>query len=238
MSRSVFQARTVIYVGETSALAQPSALSAMAHADGILSQVARRTKLSLRERETGVAVAPLGGTPSAAATGPTTPFFVISLKGPRRATVLAASRLIASALLRRTERFHLAFVATLTQELATFDHTLANLRRRSALIAQAQRAADPVVRVTALGLVQDAETELVEQATHLRLELAQAREAQSRIASSSVHFVSARTPTISTLVGGTIGLIAGLLLALAASTIAPTPPEQGPRVRRRRRLAT
>ncbi len=225
----VFKVRTVVYVAQTNGLAQPAALTAMAHAPAVLAPIAHQTHLPLRTLETSIAAAPLGGTPSAAATGPTTPFFQITLTGRRRQAMLSASRLLALAMLDRTEGYQRAQIASITAQLRDITGELATLKRRSELAARLRTYGDPVVKLTALGIIQDAESLVTRQAIDLRLKLAQLSQAQqSRITSTTASLVSARTRTTSALVGGTIGLILGLLLALAT-------PARRPVLRLRRR---
>src|ERR1700687_3460596 len=72
-SSQVFEARTVIFVGASSGVSQPLAVT----------PVAARARLPLAELESSIAAVPLGGVQSTTSAAPATRFFEIRVRGAR-----------------------------------------------------------------------------------------------------------------------------------------------------------
>ena len=204
-----FRARTVLFVTETSGLAQPAALAAIAHSESVLASAARQTGLPLQRLRTSLSAAPVG---SGTVAG--TLYFQVSVAGPRRNATLAASRLIGSALLDRVEVYRVAQTASLKAQLAQAERELATTERQAAL-AHPRSLSDPLLRLSVLGLIQRHENITRNRIRGLQNQLAYAQAQRSVISASSVTLAGARTRLTSALVGALIGLLLGVLASLA-----------------------
>jgi hypothetical protein len=204
-----FRARTVLFVTQTSGLAQPSALAAIAHSQSVLEAAARQTGLPLQRLRASLSAAPVASGAVRAAL-----YFQVSVDGRRRNATLAASRLIGSALLDRIEVYRVAQTASTKTQLAQARRELAKAERRAAL-AHSLSLRDPVVRLTVLGLIQQDKNITLSRIRDLETELALAQAQRSLISASSIAPVGARSRLSSALVGAIIGLLLGVLASLA-----------------------
>ena len=207
-----FRARTVLFVTETSGLAQPSALAAIAHSESVLAAAAAQTGLPLQRLR-----ASLSATPVRSATVPGAFSFQVSVAGRRRNATLVASRLIGSALLDRIEMYRAAQTASLKAQLVQARRELVNVEREAAL-AHPLRIRDPLLRLTVLGLIQRHANITHNRIRGLQGQLALAQAQRSLITASNVAPASARSRLTSALVGATIGLLLGILTSLAYPT--------------------
>ncbi len=207
-----FRARTVLFVTQTSGIAQPAALAAIARSQSVLAATSLQTGIPVRRLAATLSATRVG---TAATGGPL--FFQVSVRGRRRSETLAASRLIGTALLSRIDDYQVAQTASTTAQLAESRRELASTDRRRAL-AETLSPGNPTVRLTALGIIQQARSTVLGRINVLRTQLAQAKAQRSLISDSSVAAVGARSPSASALVGALIGLILGVLVSLALPT--------------------
>jgi hypothetical protein len=204
-----FRARAVLFVTQSSGLAQPGPLAVIADSQSVLGEAARRTGLPV-----GQLGATLSATPLASGTTSGVLYFRVSVRSRERKAALTASRLIGSALLNRIDDYRVAQIASANAQLAEAKRELAHAKRREVL-SQSLNLSDPVVRLTALGLIQQLENSALARIVSLQTQLAQAKAQRSQIVDSSVTPTGARSRTSSSLVGATIGLILGILISLA-----------------------
>ena len=204
-----FRARTVLFVTQSSALAQPSALAAIAHSQSVLEAAARQTGLPVQRLAASLAAAPVGSAPVGGAL-----YFQVSVDGKRKKATLAASRLIGSALLDRVQLYQVAQTASAKAQLVQAGRELAQTQQRAAL-AGSLSPGPLAIRLTVLALIQQAENTTLSRIRHFRAELAQAQAQRSLISASSVAPVGARSRLSSALVGAIIGLLIGVLASLA-----------------------
>jgi hypothetical protein len=204
-----FRGRTVLFVTQSSALAQPGPLALIADSQSLLGEAARRTGLTV-----GQLAATLSATALASRTTSGVLYFQVSVRGRQRKATLTASRLIGLALLNRIDGYRVAQIASANAQLAEATRELADAKRRQVL-AKSLAPNDPVARLTALGLIQQLENSALTRIVSLRIQLAQAKAQRSQIVGSSVSATAARSRTSSALVGATIGLILGILSSLA-----------------------
>jgi hypothetical protein len=205
-----FQARTVLYVTQTGGLAQPAALASMARSPSLLAAAATRTGVSTEALLSSMSATAIG----AARTTGAPLSFQISIRARHRRAAVAASRLIARALLGRIDDFQVAQVAAARAVLANTRRELADLNRRQA-VAESLSRSDLAVRATALGLIEEARSTVSRRMHGAQTELAQARAQQSQIVSTSAVPVGARSLAADAIVGASIGLLLGLLASLA-----------------------
>jgi hypothetical protein len=204
-----FQARAVLFVTQSSGLAQPGPLTVIADSQSVLGEAARRTGLTV-----GQLAATLSATPLASGTTSGFLYFQVSVRSRQRKATLTASRLIGSALLNRIDDYRVAQIASANAQLAEAKRELARAKRRQVL-AKSLGLSNPVVRLTALGLIQQLENSALARIVSLQIQLAQAKAQRSQIVGSSVSATGARSRTSSSVVGATIGLILGILISLA-----------------------
>jgi hypothetical protein len=212
-----FRARTVLFVTQTSGLAQPASLVVIADSQAVLGEAARQTGLPL-----GRLAGSISATPLASGTSPAL-YFQVSVRGRRSKATLTASRLIGAALLNRIDDYQRAQITSANAQLTEAKREHAHAKRREVL-SQALNLSDPVVRLTTLGLIQQLENSALARIVSLQTQLAQAKAQRRLIVGSSVTPTGARSRTSSSLVGATIGLILGILISLA-------PPEHRPPAR-------
>ena len=209
VERHDFQARTVLFVTQTGALAQPQSLGVIARSRSVLVEAAARTGVSAQRLAESISATRVG---SGASTR--TFQFQVSVRGRPRKAILAASNAIAAAVLDRIDDYQRAQVASAEAQLAEADGLLAAARRREVLARSLIRG-NRIVGLTALGLIQQSESITRSRIGQLRVQLAQAVAQRSQIISSSVASTGARSRTLSGVVGAVIGLILGLFVALA-----------------------
>jgi hypothetical protein len=216
-----FRARTVLFVTQTSGLAQPASLAVIADSLSVLGEAARQTGLPVGQLAGSISATPLASRTTSGAL-----YFRVSVRGRRRKATLTASRLIGSALLNRIDDYQVAQIAAANAQLAEAKRELAHAKRREVL-SQSLNLSDPLVRLTTLGLIQQLATSARARIVSLQTQLAQAEAQRSQIVGSSVTPTGARSRTSSSLVGATIGLILGILISLALPEHrppAPSPP--------------
>jgi hypothetical protein len=212
----VFEAKRVLFIGRAIAPSgepiqtlanNPAALAAIAHSAAVLQRVSRSAKLPYAELAQGVGAAPLGGTNTS--TGPPSPFFVITVEGPRRVPVSAAASLLARVVLDDISGYERSQIAELTGQLERFGRELRSLRRQLALLRQIA-GQGPAVTLSEQGVL-TAEGQLRAQSARVGdLRAASRASSLPRLASAGLAAdASARTGRSSALVGGAIALILG-----------------------------
>jgi capsular polysaccharide biosynthesis protein len=212
----------------------PTAVRELARSDEVVDDVAAQVGIEPGELRSGISTSAVGGAATTRPGQQPTPLYEIAVSGTwPRATVAEAANLLAAAVIDGSSVYVDTKIETYERGLATIGDQIDSIDQR---IAQLQEAAqDPglesVERLIFLNLIATAEdrrSELVQEQAETELLLTQAQQVEKGrlISEARGSAVAARSNRTSIVVGGLIGLIAGIVLALAWE----------PLQRRRRRL--
>ncbi len=212
----------------------PTAVRELARSDEVVNDVAAQVGVEPGELRSGISTSAVGGTAATRPGQQATPLYEIAVRGTwPRATVAEAANLLAAAVIDGSSVYVDTKIETYERGLATIGDQIDSIDQR---IGDLQEAAqDPglesVERLIFLNLIATAEdrrSELVQEQAETELLLTQAQQVEKGrlISEARGSAVAARSNRTSIVVGGLIGLIAGIVLALAWE----------PLQRRRRRL--
>jgi uncharacterized protein involved in exopolysaccharide biosynthesis len=241
-SSDVNRAEATIYLGQPvsfsgggllpSVATNPAAVREIARSDEVVAEVAGEVGVAPAKLRSGISTSAVS---SGAVTrqNQTNQVFEVSVRGPwAKRTVAQATNLIAAAVVERTSGYVSEKIAAYEEQLGAQEDELAAVDRR---VAELERAASgpgltSVERLTLTSLIGFAEErrgDLLEDRAETRLLLAQARDVEQGgvVAEARATQVTPRSNRSAVIVGGLLGLLAGIVLALAWEPL-----------RRRRRL--
>lgn len=240
-SSDVNRAEATIYLGQPlsatggsgvpSVQTNPAAVREIARSDEVVTAVAEQVGVDPQRLRAGISTSQVAGT--TVRTGQTNQLFDVAVRGPwPRSTVAEATNLLAEEVVERTSSYADTKIAAYEARLEELD---ADLEAAEALVAEltAQASApdaspdDRVAAVTLLGFARGDRSDISEERLDTELLLAQARDVEKGqvVTEARASAVTPRSSRSSIVVGALIGLIVGLVAALAWDPI----------VRRRRR---
>jgi capsular polysaccharide biosynthesis protein len=226
----VYQARATVYLGQPispsggsqvqSLATNPTVVGQIVRSESVVAQVAEEVGVPRGRLRQGISTGTVSG--NVARSGQT-PLVTITVRGPWREESAAAANRLAAIVVDRVSTYADAKIANLEQLLEAQDGQLESLEGSVAEYEQAIAGGaglSGAERLTLVGLLNAAQTErgnLVEQRarTALELELAESVERAQVLTEAAPREVAARGRRSSMVVGGVIGLVAGLLAALA-----------------------
>jgi uncharacterized protein involved in exopolysaccharide biosynthesis len=230
-SSDVNRAEATIYLGQPlsatggsqvpSVQTNPAAVREIARSDEVVGDVAEQVGVDPRQLRAGISTSQVSG--AVVRTGQTNQLFEIAVRGPwPRATVAEATNLLAAEVVERTSAYAGTKITAYEARLEELD---ADLEAAEARIAQldAQASApdiaseDRVAFVTLLGFAREHRSDVSEERLNVELLLAQARDVEKGqvVTEASASAVTPRSSQSSIVVGALIGLIVGLVAALA-----------------------
>jgi capsular polysaccharide biosynthesis protein len=235
----VYQARATVYLGQPlspssstqvqSLQTNPSTVGQIVKSRSVVVSVAAQVDVPPDRLRSGISTKAVAG--SVARLGQTQ-LVEVSVRGPWRRQSADAANLLADAVVARTSGYAQAKIDYLTQLLASQEKELADAeaaieRYRGALETGTSLSATE--RLVLVGLLADSgqqQGQLVEQKTQTALSLSLAREVEHGqvVTRASATKVAARSRRTSMLVGAVIGLLGGLVLALAWESLARRRP--------------
>jgi uncharacterized protein involved in exopolysaccharide biosynthesis len=243
-SSDVNRAEATIYLGQPlsasggaqvpSVQTNPAAVREIARSEEVVGEVAEQVGIDPRRLRAGISTSQISG--AVVRTGQTNQLFEIAVGGPwPRATVAEVTNLLAAEVVERTSAYADTRIAAYEARLEELD---ADLEAAEASIARlADAATDPgassqdrLTAVTLLGFARADRSDRSEERLELELLLAQARDVEKGqvVTEARASAVTPRSSQSSIVVGALIGLIVGLVAALAWDPVV---------ARRRRRAA-
>jgi transposase-like protein len=227
----VNRAEATIYLGQPlsaiggagvpSVQTNPAAVREIARSDEVVGDVAEQVGVDPQRLRAGISTSQTSG--AVVRTGQTNQLFEIAVRGPwPRATVAEATNLLAAEVVERTSGYADTKVAAYEARLEELD---ADLEAADGAIARlTDAAADPgtspqdrLTAVTLLGFARGDRSDLAEERLEVELLLAQARDIEKGqvVTEARASAVTPRSNRSSIVVGALIGLIVGLVAALA-----------------------
>lgn len=230
-SSDVNRAEATIYLGQplsasggsqvSSVQTNPAAVRDIARSEEVVGGVAEQVGVDPQRLRAGISTSQISG--AVARTGQPNQLFDIAVRGPwPRATVAEAANLLAAEVVERTSAYADTKISAYEARLEELD---ADLEAAEASIARLTDAAvdpsassqDRVTAVTLLGFARGDRSDLSEQRVDIELLLAQARDVEKGqvVTEARASAVTPRSNRSSLVVGALIGLIIGLVAALA-----------------------
>jgi capsular polysaccharide biosynthesis protein len=243
-SSDVNRAEATIYLGQplsatggssvSSVQTNPAAVREIARSEEVVGEVAEQVGVDARRLRAGISTSQIST--AVARTGQTNQLFDIAVRGPwPRATVADAANLLAAEVVERTSSYADTKIAAYEARLEELDAALdaaetSIARLTEAASDQGASSQDRLTAVTLLGFARGDRSELSEERLNVELLLAQARDVEKGqvVTEARASAVTPRSNRSSLVVGALIGLIVGLVAALAWDPIVS---------RRRRRAA-
>lgn len=243
-SSDVNRAEATIYLGQPlsatggaqvpSVQTNPAAVREIARSEEVVGEVAEQIGVDPQRLRAGISTSQVSG--AVVRTGQTNQLFEIAVRGPwPRAIVAEATNLLAEEVVERTSAYADTKIAAYEARLEELE---ADIEAAEAAIARLTEAAsasgassqDRLTAVTLLGFARGDRSDLAEERLDTELLLAQARDVEKGqvVTEARASAVTPRSNRSSMVVGALIGLIVGLVAALAWDPIA---------ARRRRRRA-
>jgi capsular polysaccharide biosynthesis protein len=235
-SSDVNRAEATIYLGQPlsatggsqvpSLQTNPAAVREIARSDEVVGEVAEQVGIEPRRLRAGISTSQVSG--ATVRTGQTNQLFEIAVRGPwPRATVAEATNLLAAEVVERTSAYADTKIAAYEARLEELN---ADIEAAEASIAELRAAAtdsgassqDKLTAVTLLGFARGDRSDLSEERLDVELLLAQARDVEKGevVTEARASAVTPRSSRSSIVVGALIGLIVGLVAALAWDPIA------------------
>jgi capsular polysaccharide biosynthesis protein len=228
----VYQARATVYLGQPISVTgggnvqtpatNPTVVNQIVKSESVIDQVAAEVGMRPGDLRRGVSTSTVGGSGGNAARTGQTPLVVVSVRGPERRETAAAANRLAAIVVERVSTYANAKVANLRALLEAQDAQLESLDRSIAEYESGIESGDltGAERLTAVGLLAAAQTErgnvVTQRAqTALQLELAESVERGQVLTRAAATEVAARGTRSSMVVGGAVGLVVGILAALA-----------------------
>jgi uncharacterized protein involved in exopolysaccharide biosynthesis len=230
-SKDVYRAQATIYVGTpygpngtvlNTPATNPNTVGRIARGQDTLQQVAQSSGMSVRELRAGVSTRPIkSGAPKTAPNQ----LYALTVEGPRRGEVTAATNAIAERVVTETGGYARQKIATLRQQLASDRRQLDAIDEQSKQIQAQLNGLSSTERLILSNLLLTMEQRrgtLQEDQSQARQVLAQAEQVElPRVIDRGVAAkATARSPRNSVVVAGLIGLIIGLFAALLWEPIA------------------
>ncbi len=225
----VYQARAVVYLGQPlspsssgqvqSQATNPSVVSAIIKSQSVVNAVAAQVGVPPGKLRAGISSGAVSG--NVARSGQT-PLVNITVRGPWRKQAAEAANLLAERVIQGVSSYPRAKIAALqtqleaqTQEIEALDANVARYQR--AIEGSGLSTGERLTLVGLLNAAQVARGQAVDARvqTQLQLELARNVEQGQVITRAAATKVAARGRGTSMLVGGIIGLLAGVAAALA-----------------------
>lgn len=225
---SVYRAKAIVYLGQPisptgsqqiqSLATNPEFVNQVAKAESTVQTVAGRLGVKTGKLRRGIAT----GTVAASAKTQSNPLATVTVRGLSRAQTAQAANMIAGIVVRQASGYVDAKIATLREQQQSQNTELDALDRQidelnSALGGRpGLTETNRLVLVSALSLAQQRRSDLVDEHVTASQALSVARfvERSRVIAPASAVKVTARSSRSSIVVGGLIGLIVGIALAL------------------------
>jgi uncharacterized protein involved in exopolysaccharide biosynthesis len=230
-SSDVNRAEATIYLGQPlsasggsqvpSVQTNPAAVGEIARSEDVVGEVAEQVGIDAQRLRAGISTSQISG--AVARTGQPNQLFEIAVRGPwPRATIAEATNLLAAEVVERTSAYADTKLSAYEARLEELD---ADLEAAEASIARLTDAAsdpgalpqDRLTAVTLLGFARSDRSDLSEERVNVELLLAQARDVEKGqvVTEARASAVTPRSNRSSLVVGGLIGLIVGLVAALA-----------------------
>jgi capsular polysaccharide biosynthesis protein len=230
-SSDVNRAEATIYLGQplsatggagvSSVQTNPAAVREIARSEEVVGEVAEQVGVDPRRLRAGISTSQTSG--AVVRNGQTNQLFEITVRGPwPRATVAEATNLLAAEVVERTSAYAGTKISAYEARLEEMD---ADLEAADAAIARlTDAAADPgassqdrLTAVTLLGFARGDRSDLSEERLNVELLLAQARDVENGqvVTEARASAVTPRSSRSSIVVGALIGLLVGLVAALA-----------------------
>jgi uncharacterized protein involved in exopolysaccharide biosynthesis len=228
----VYVARTTLYLGQPIAPTGSAQISSLSTNPSTVNEIVR-SDAAVREVANEIGVRPVAlrrgiSTRTIAATGTSTarqqqqnPLVQVSVRGPWGERTAQAANLLAAAVVQEVSGYVDAKVQALEQRLESQQRELASIDDR---IDQLQRAAgegglaqtDRLIFLTLQGLAEQRRGLLIEDRTDTEqlITLAEEVERARQVTEAAASRVPAQSPRTAILVGGLIGLLAGIAAAL------------------------
>lgn len=229
-SGEVYQARATIYLGQPlsrvgspvqSLATNPATVSQIVHSDSVVAEVAEEVGVPPRRLERGISTKAVG---ASTRPGAANPLVEIGVRGPWRGETAQAANLLSDIVVRRISGYVDVKIDTFEEQLASQNRELASVERRLEELQDTIRSGDGVSSVERLqllslvGFAEQRRGQLLVERTETRqlLSLAENVERSDVVTPAGENGVRvpARSPRSSLLVGGLIGLIGGIALAL------------------------
>jgi capsular polysaccharide biosynthesis protein len=230
-SSDVNRAEATIYLGQPlsasggsqvpSVQTNSAAVREIARSDEVVGEVAEQVGIEPRRLRAAISTSQVSG--AVARTGLPNQLFEIAVRGSwPRATVAEAANLLAAEVVERTSAYADTKIAAYEARLEELD---VDLEEAEASIARLTEAAtdsggssqDRLTAVTLLGFARSDRSDLSEERLNMELLLAQARDVEKGqvVTEARASAVTPRSNRSSIVVGAVIGLLVGLLAALA-----------------------
>jgi capsular polysaccharide biosynthesis protein len=200
-----------------------AAVREIARAGDVVAEVAGRVGIDPDELRRGISTSVVTGTTQNRQLL-SAPLFEVSVRGewPRRAVAQAAN-LLAAAVVERTSGYVDTKIEAYEERLDSQDRALGEIERRinelETAVSDAQdlSSVERLTLVTLIGIAEDRRAQLTDERSETRLLLVQAQDVERGqvVTEASALQVSPRTSRTSAVVGGLIGLLIGIVLALA-----------------------
>jgi uncharacterized protein involved in exopolysaccharide biosynthesis len=200
----------------------PAAIRQVARSDEVVQDVASAVGIDPDKLRGAISTSAIAGTTRSGQQ--TTQLYEISVRGAfAKAEVAEAANLIAAEVVERTSVYVTAKIQSFEERLEALERELASNERRIQELeaaASQNRGLTPIERlvlVSLIGSAEDRRFDLVDERTDTELLLTQARQIESGqvIAEARAAEVTPRSSRSSLVVGGLVGLIVGIGLALA-----------------------
>jgi hypothetical protein len=224
-SKDVYRAQATVYVGTpygpngtvlNTPATNPNTVGRIARGQDTLQQVAQSSGMSERELRAGVSTRPIkSGAPKTAPNQ----LYAVTVEGPRRGEVTAATNAIADRVVTQTGGYARQKISTLKQQLASDQRQLDAIDLLSNQVRTQLNNVSPTERLslgTLLLTMEQRRGTLEQDQSQARQVLAQAEQVElPRVIDRGVAAkTTARSPRNSVVVAGLIGLIIGLFAAL------------------------
>jgi uncharacterized protein involved in exopolysaccharide biosynthesis len=224
-SKDVYRAQATVYVGTpygpngtvlNTPATNPNTVGRIARGQDTLQQVAQSSGMSERELRAGVSTRPIkSGAPKTAPNQ----LYAVTVEGPRRGEVTAATNAIADRVVTQTGGYARQKISTLKQQLASDQRQLDAIDQLSNQVRTQLNNVSPTERLslgTLLLTMEQRRGTLEQDQSQARQVLAQAEQVElPRVIDRGVAAkTTARSPRNSVVVAGLIGLIIGLFAAL------------------------
>ena len=224
-SKDVYRAQATVYVGTpygpngtvlNTPATNPNTVGRIARGQDTLQQVAQSSGMSERELRAGVSTRPIkSGAPKTAPNQ----LYAVTVEGPRRGEVTAATNAIGDRVVTQTGGYARQKISTLKQQLASDQRQLDAIDQLSNQVRTQLNNVSPTERLslgTLLLTMEQRRGTLEQDQSQARQVLAQAEQVElPRVIDRGVAAkTTARSPRNSVVVAGLIGLIIGLFAAL------------------------
>jgi capsular polysaccharide biosynthesis protein len=230
-SSNVHRAQATIYLGQPIAalgsaqLPSPAtniaAVREIVRSDELVDEVASQVGVPAGRLRNSISTSQVTG--AAARSDESEGIFTITVRGPWPGqTVARATNLLATAVVERTSGYVDAKIRAyeeklrgIERELASLDERIDNLQRSAS--SPGLSDAERIIVVSLIGFAEDRRFQLVDDRSDTQLVLTQARDIEKGavITEARSSQVTPRSSRSSMIVGGLIGLVAGIALALA-----------------------